>query len=254
MSLTPSPSTGRGDLILQPSYFTSSLFVNPYRADVQRLLDLYAAEYAPPAPPFALFKRVWKSQGWLWMHLKVFDDRSREAFLRVATRLFVERLVETEPPFTRAVALFALYIFYSTQPADACPALYMLRHVDIAVDTYTSLLSLPAALRPEFEPLAPYATHVLKKLLAAKAFYILPPSTLHPYNPRTLPREIFVPDDPSPAPSGASTPAPAPAPTLPPAPTPIPTAPQPPKKRGRPSHADRLKKTRDAVASIDRWL
>ena len=106
MSLTPSPSTSRGDLILQPSYFTSSLFVNPYRADVQRLLDLYAAEYAPPAPPFALFKRVWKSQGWLWMHLKVFDDRSREAFLRVATRLFVG----TSPRAPcRHPALLALY-------------------------------------------------------------------------------------------------------------------------------------------------
>ncbi|THH13366.1 hypothetical protein EW146_g6837 [Bondarzewia mesenterica] len=238
MSVAPSPSTSRGDLILQPSFFTSSLFVTPFRADLQRLTHLYVSQYAQSSQPFALFKQIWAEQGWTWIHLKVFDDRTREAFLRVACRLFVERLVETEAALHRVVALFALYTFYATQPRDSFPPLYVLHQVAIPIDTYASLLSLPTSLGPLLSSLAPYTVHILQKLLTTRAFHILPSSTLQPNNPRTLPREIFVPDD-TPLPS-ASIPSTS-------------TVTQP-KKKGRPSKSDRLKKTRDAVTGLDRWL
>lgn len=90
MSLAPTPSTTRGDLILQPPFFTSSLFVHPFRADIQRLIDLFVQEHAEHATrPFALFKRLWEEQGWTYMHLKIFDARTRHTYLTVACRLFV---------------------------------------------------------------------------------------------------------------------------------------------------------------------
>jgi hypothetical protein len=176
MSTDPTPSVTRGDLTLQPSYFTSSLFVNPLREDIARLIQAYVEQYlgysggnpianvvgsentrndatsqgpqtqdqvaantehsaedaalvstsdtsillpnesmaystslptigqssAPSrAPvlqatstvvvhpqPFALFKQLWSSQGWCWLHFKVFDGRARESFLTVVLRLF----------------------------------------------------------------------------------------------------------------------------------------------------------------------
>jgi len=90
MSLAPTPSAARGDLILQPPFFTSSLFINPCRADIDGLTDLFVQEYAAGATtPFALFKRIWQEQGWTYVHLKVFDARTRHTFLTVVCRLFV---------------------------------------------------------------------------------------------------------------------------------------------------------------------
>jgi hypothetical protein len=95
MSLVPSPSAVRGDVTVQPTYFTSSLFVNPFRADIEQLTNLFIQEYtADVTQPFALFKRIWQEQGWTWMHLKVFDPRTRHAYLTVACRLFVGALLE----------------------------------------------------------------------------------------------------------------------------------------------------------------
>jgi hypothetical protein len=90
MSLAPTPSASRGDLILQPPFFTSSLFVVPFRADIERLIDLFVQEHAHHAArPFTLFKRLWEEQGWTYMHLKIFDARTRHTYLTVACRLFV---------------------------------------------------------------------------------------------------------------------------------------------------------------------
>lgn len=89
MSLAPSPSASRGELVLQPAYFTSSLFVEPFRADVQSLIDLFVSGYTQAPKPFAFFKQLWTERGWIWFHLKVFDARTRETFLRVTCRLFV---------------------------------------------------------------------------------------------------------------------------------------------------------------------
>ena len=90
MSLAPTPSAARGDLTLQPPFFTSSLFVNPFREDIDRLTDLFIQEFTDlVTQPFALFKRLWQDQGWAYMHLKVFDARTRHTYLTVACRLFV---------------------------------------------------------------------------------------------------------------------------------------------------------------------
>jgi hypothetical protein len=90
MSLAPTPSAARGDVVLQPPFFTSSLFVNPFRTDIEQLADDFVQEYADDATePFTLFKRLWQEHGWSYMHLKVFDARSRHTYLTVACRLFI---------------------------------------------------------------------------------------------------------------------------------------------------------------------
>jgi len=154
MSLAPTPSGARGDLTLQPPFFTSSLFVNPFREDIDRLTDLFIQEFTDVVTqPFALFKRLWQEQGWTYMHLKVFDARTRHTYLTVACRLFVgarsfilfftktyqpdsvssERLVEQVEPIRRLVALFGLYTFYLTQPSGSRVPLYSIRQIDIAI-------------------------------------------------------------------------------------------------------------------------
>lgn len=45
MSTDPAPSVTRGDVTLQPSYFTSSLFVEPLREDIARLIQAYVQQY-----------------------------------------------------------------------------------------------------------------------------------------------------------------------------------------------------------------
>ncbi|KAI0041790.1 hypothetical protein FA95DRAFT_1682978 [Auriscalpium vulgare] len=240
MSLAPTPSTSRGDLLLQPPFFTSSLFVNPFRADVASLIDLFAAQYRlSNDQPFALFKRLWQAEGWPYMHLKVFDARTRDTYLKVACRLLFEKVDEANDALHRVAALFALYTFYSTQPTNTHPPLLSIKHVDIAMDTYASLVHLPKALQsPELAPLVPYVVHIVKTLTASRVFYILPSSTDTPYNPRSLPREIFVSDDvEAEAEAVASTSTSA-----------------APKKKGRPSKRDIAKKTREAVVALDKWL
>lgn len=92
MSVASSPSSSRGEIILQPAYFTSSAFVHAARADVDCLIQEYSQQYTRSAHsrirPFTLFKEVWQRQGWTWIQFKVFDTRSRAAFLRVVMRLF----------------------------------------------------------------------------------------------------------------------------------------------------------------------
>jgi hypothetical protein len=91
MSLVPSPSTSRGGITVQPSYFTSSLYVNPLRDDILHLIQVYMEHYVQtqPVQPFALFKTIWNRIGWTWMHFKIFDSRSRDTFLKVTLRLFL---------------------------------------------------------------------------------------------------------------------------------------------------------------------
>jgi len=89
--IVPAPSSTRGEVTLQPSYFTSSLFVLNFREDILYLIQTFHDQYfqTHPTQPFTLFKAIWDIQGWTWMHLKVFDARAREAFLGVAVRLFL---------------------------------------------------------------------------------------------------------------------------------------------------------------------
>ncbi|KAF8846226.1 hypothetical protein BDN67DRAFT_960923 [Paxillus ammoniavirescens] len=239
MSLAPSPSSGRGQIIIQPPYFTSSTFIHPARADVDQLIRLYSRQYVTthPSHPFTLFKEIWASQGWTWIHFKVFDTRSREAFLRAITRLFLERLSANETPLNRCTALFGLYTLLSTQPSTSAPPLCGIGHVQVTYDLYNEILSLPNALNLEYLiPTRPHAIYVLSALLKAQVFHILPRAELHPLNPRELPREFFA-QDTEPTAAELSTSG-----------VPI------PKKKGRPSKREKMKKARDSLASLDGWL
>jgi len=91
MSITPASSASRGELILQPNYFTSSVYVKALRHDISILILKYHEIYSQSASgtPFNLFKGLWLGQGWNWLHFKVFDDRSRQTFLDITFRLFL---------------------------------------------------------------------------------------------------------------------------------------------------------------------
>ena len=95
--------------------------------------------------------------------------------------------------------------------------------------------------------LAPYASQVLFTLINAHVFYLLPVSRLEPYNPRTLPREVYVEDNEEDGRTPLSE-------------TEVPDASATrvgkahPKKKGRPSKREIAKKSKDAVAGLGRWL
>ena len=91
MHPAPSSLAGRGDVVLQPIYFTSSIYVKAFRDDLSMLILRYHEAYSQSGCPkaFALFKTVWMTMGWHWLHFKVFDSRSRQTFLEVTIRLFL---------------------------------------------------------------------------------------------------------------------------------------------------------------------
>jgi hypothetical protein len=91
MSLAPAPSASRGDVVLQPSYFTSSVYVKALRDDISMLILRYHEVHSQPQSlgRFALFKSIWLRMGWHWLQFKVFDHRSRRTFLDVTMRLFL---------------------------------------------------------------------------------------------------------------------------------------------------------------------
>ena len=96
--------------------------------------------------------------------------------------------------------------------------------------------------------LAPYASQVLSTL--THVFYILPVSRLEPYNPRTLPREVYVEDE-----EGERTTLSETEPGHLVSDASIAQAGKaPPKKKGRPSKREIAKKSKDAVAGLGRWL
>lgn len=148
MQPVPGPST-RG-LVLQPSYFTSSLYVVALRDDISGLVLQFHDAYSQNSTvkPFDLFKSCWITQCWPYMHFKVLDSRSRDTFLQVTLRLFLgepiitvyskilkssERGVSTEPPFTRVTAIFAAYFFFYTQPKNVCPPLHSVTHIPVPI-------------------------------------------------------------------------------------------------------------------------
>jgi hypothetical protein len=160
MQPTPSPSAGRGDVVLQPAFFTSSLYVQPLREDVLTLTARFREQYlewTPSVSPFSIFKQIWRSQGWKWLHFKVFDDRARETFLLVTTRIFLgsyqltqyifrlltlatEQLTE-EDPVAQVIGLFAAYTFHYTQPEKTAPKLYRVNHIPIPIGRQLEAIS-----------------------------------------------------------------------------------------------------------------
>lgn len=91
IQIAPATSTTRGDVVLQPNYFTSSVYVKALRDDISTLVVRYHEAYiqAGMNQPFSVFKDIWKALGWTWLHFKVFDSRSRHTFLEVTVRLFL---------------------------------------------------------------------------------------------------------------------------------------------------------------------
>ncbi|TFK77252.1 hypothetical protein BDN72DRAFT_754013 [Pluteus cervinus] len=231
MSLTT--TTGRGELALQPGYFSSSAFVKAFRDDITSLIHAYHDSYGKETQiqPFQLFKQLWVSLGWKWLHFSVPEDRARDAFLHTACRLFIERTVRTEAPFTRAVALYGLHTFFHTQPSGTLPLLRSIAYIPIPIDQHTSLLSLPGTLQtPYLVPLAPAARNILSQFGTEGIFLLIPSSECGPFKPRSLPYEVVLDDT-------------------------ITT--QPPdllKKKGRPSKRERSRRAKNAVENLEKWL
>lgn len=117
-------------------------------------------------------------------------------------------------------------------------------NLNLAPDIYLALMSLPSTLDdPQLARLRPYIVYILTSLLDAQAFHILPRSSLHAQNPSILPREIFVPEGQDPlAAIQAARPDDHAA-----------TA-APPKKKGRPSKRDKARKTKEAFASLEKYV
>ena len=88
MSVAPELSASRGDVALQPSYFTSSLYVEPLREDISKLIASFTDQFNDTVEPFALFKKLWTEQGWCWLHMRAYDGRARQTFIRTTERVF----------------------------------------------------------------------------------------------------------------------------------------------------------------------
>src|SRR5258707_3451127 len=106
--------------------------------------------------------------------------------------------------------------------------------------------------------LAPYATQVLSALTNAKVFHILPVSKLGTDNPHVLPREVYIEDVDEMA-EGDTRTAPLESEVDPPVPGlnsmgKDAVTRKVPKKKGRPSKRETVKRASDAVAVLDRWL
>jgi hypothetical protein len=108
--------------------------------------------------------------------------------------------------------------------------------------------------------LARYASQVLSALQNASVFYVLPVSRLEPYNPRVLPREVYVEDEEETVQRTGSTCFPTESELDLPVSGSSGTqedgmaAVKVSKKKGRPSKQTIAKRTKDAVAGLDRWL
>jgi hypothetical protein len=92
MSVVPSSSAKKGEVVLQPAFFTSSLYVHPLREDIGALARAYFGAWtrAPTREkPFTVFKQVWCGIGWPWLHFKTLEDRSRDRFSDITMRLFL---------------------------------------------------------------------------------------------------------------------------------------------------------------------
>ncbi|OJT10017.1 hypothetical protein TRAPUB_13506 [Trametes pubescens] len=83
-------------------------------------------------------------------------------------------------------------------------------------------------------------------MLDAQAFQIMPRSSLNAQNPSTLPREIFVPDGQEAATVLHASSANAPSQEA--------GASSVPKKKGRPSKRDKIRKAKEALHSLDRYV
>ncbi|KLO20759.1 hypothetical protein SCHPADRAFT_898012 [Schizopora paradoxa] len=229
-------SSSRGEINIQPAYFTSSLFVEPFREDVDFLAKSYKAGYehaksSPNFQPFTLFKNVWSTYGWNFLHLKVLEPRGRESYTSVISRLFLEQATSETSVLDRVVGLFGLYTFWASQPSGSVPPVRCVTHTPVPIDLYQILLRLPQQLNGGFDALIPYVDYVLNVLLRERLFIILPEKSFGPETPRNLPREVYYADTQEAMEAGPGA-----------------------KKSGRPSKQDLVRKARSAVSSLDKWV
>ncbi|KAG6878618.1 hypothetical protein C0993_001141 [Termitomyces sp. T159_Od127] len=99
-------------------------------------------------------------------------------------------------------------------------------------DQLIALKALPNSLNVDhLQPLQPHVSYVLSVLLKGEIFFITPESGSRSLNPRNLPREIFIEE-------GAILPLDINA----------------PKKKGRPTKRDKLKKAKLGMDALDKWL
>lgn len=124
-----SVTTNRGEPRLQPNYFSSSIFVKAFRDDITSLIHTYHETYAKDQSPepFSLFKQLWVSLGWKLVHLKITENRARDAFLEAVCRMFLG----VSHNFR---VLAAVDIFYRTYGEDGsafypCHCLVWLVHI-----------------------------------------------------------------------------------------------------------------------------
>ncbi|CDO75474.1 hypothetical protein BN946_scf184935.g10 [Trametes cinnabarina] len=92
--------------------------------------------------------------------------------------------------------------------------------------------------------LKPYVAHILAKMLDDQLFHILPHSRTNAQNPSILPREVFVTDghEPSSALQASTSDATGQL------------SAGAPKKKGRPSKRDKVRKAKEALASLERYI
>ena len=284
MSVAPDPSASRGSIALQPSYFTSSLYIQPLRQDLADLISLYATQIEAAVHPFELFKQLWTGQGWFWLHTRVHDGRARQTFVSTTERVFIgtisnissfarfsldiiptEKLFNGVQPLHQAVALFALYTFHSTQPStSAPPTSYCATNIAIPIglldliyqknpahmyflDVYKTLLTLPSRLEEAgLSRLKPYVIHVLDLLLEAQTFHVHPDSSLKAQNPSQVPREVVVPEGQDVSAFLQTTGREIAEPEA--------TTSAPAKKKGRPSKRDKIRKAKEALVSLEKYI
>ncbi|KAI5898529.1 uncharacterized protein SCHCODRAFT_02697067 [Schizophyllum commune H4-8] len=186
--------TSRADVMLQPNYFTSNIYVTQLEEDLKNLVQVFEEERKaqPNASPFRVFREVWSAEGWPFLHYRVFDARSREVSLKTTLRIFLQDAIDAKKDLTeRAVACFALFTFFETQPTDCSPRLLFVDRIPVAKDQYTTLVELPRLLTGTHQSLQPPTAFILANLVRQQVFHILPHSNLGPHNPRNLPREVY---------------------------------------------------------------
>jgi len=194
MSLAVRPNFPRGELVLDPLFYTSAPFVGPLRKDIEQLLQTFKVKYDAVPPPrrvFSIFKDIWKSSGWKLIHLSVLEDLDRDAFTVSVFRLFIERITEQELPIIRVGALFGLYTFYFSQPEGN---LRTQAQIPLPIDIYTSL---PRIFDDGSADFTCYTSYILHRFASQHTFLILPPSKTFPYTPRNLPHAVLVAEAPN---------------------------------------------------------
>jgi hypothetical protein len=90
MAIVPTSTAKKGEVVLQPAFFTSSFFVDPFKGDLGALTLTYHEAWQKEhegGQPFTVFKHVWIDMGWPWMQFKTLEDRSRHQYLGVTMRL-----------------------------------------------------------------------------------------------------------------------------------------------------------------------